>query len=506
MRAGGDAVNCRYFIAAALVSGSLMTAGCDAAMHSKAGGAGPPLVLSLADNDGGLSGAPAVARFVAQVSSLSHGRLTVRVEPSWKGGRSETRVIRDVAAGKADLGWSGIRAFDTVGVNAFQPILAPFLVNSYAAESAVVRNPAIRNLLTSVRPLGLSGLALLSDELRMPTATARPLLTPAEFKDLPFGTFASKIQADGIQALGAEPRIVATPRPPDTDGLGGIETMWWTYATNAQYASMRFVTANAALWPRTIAIFANSKHLAALGPQAKDWLTQAADDASNWSAAHAGDGVAQQIAQVCQFGSRIATATAGQLVALRAAAEPVYAALRADPELNRTLTRIEELVRNVGPAEPSPVPADCAYRAGDEDLVSASGARTSPGRAGKLPEGVYRFVMTYSELRAHGMADLDAVSNAGVWTWTLRNGRWSFVVKADFATPPGYPGNYCWGWYDVDGAAVHFTTVQRYPSGECAPAIWSARWMTDPVGLKVTYRTDDGVDFLFSGKLWRRIG
>src|SRR5512132_2438310 len=110
-----------------------LTGGCGSSgSGDKSGGPDEPKVLVLANNDGvNLDGAPAVQRFVDQVREISHGRLTVRVESSWAGGTTETSVVKDVAAGKADLGWAGTRAFDLLGVDSFRPLHAPFLVDSY---------------------------------------------------------------------------------------------------------------------------------------------------------------------------------------------------------------------------------------------------------------------------------------------------------------------------------------------------------------------------------------
>ncbi len=490
----------RRLIAAACGVLAVLAAGCTAAAD-RSGGTGPPRVLVMANNDlDGLVGAPAVARFVERVEQLSGGRLTVRVESAWRGGGfDESRLIRDVAAGSADLGWSGTRAFDLVGINAFQPMHAPFLVNSYAAEAAVVKDPLAGELLESLTPLGMTGLALMADELRMPAGSAKPLLTPDDFHGLAIGVFASTIQAEGLRTLGAE------PRSPGADGLGSVETMWWTYETNSQYAIAPFVTANAVLWPRSVVVFANTGRLAQLDPASRGWIRQAAAEASAWSVEHAKDQQAGQIAAVCRGSARVAFATPQQLAALRSAAEPVYARLRADADLGRTLARVETLARSAGPVAPPVVPEGCAYHTGDGQ-VAAPPTLTGPGRTGSLPQGTYRCTLTYDELRAHEVTDPDARANAGVWTWTVAAGRWHLDVKPSRTDiPPGYGGNTCDGWYDVEGDVVHLTTVTRYPSGECAPATWAARWAPTQQGLSITLLTDLDLAYIFGGKPWRLI-
>jgi TRAP-type C4-dicarboxylate transport system substrate-binding protein len=497
-------------VAAPLVVVAVVTAGCtDGAASDKSGGPGPSRVLIMANNDlDDLGGAPAVARFVAQVAKRSRGRLVVQVRSGWRGGgNNEVRVIRDVAAGRADLGWSGTRALDLVGVNAFEPLHAPFLVASYDAEAAVVTDPLAGQLLNSLRPLGLTGLALAADELRMPAAAAGPLLTPDGFRRLAFGTFASRIQAEGLSALGADPADFTLLSSPD-GGLGGLETMWSPYQRNSLYVSMPFVTVNAVLWPRTVTIFANTERLRALGGAARGWVEEAAADAAAWSAAHARDLESGQIEDVCRRGARIATATGEQVAALRSAAGPVYARLRADPSLAPTLARVEALVASAKPDPPPEVPTTCRYQPGEESPPAPRPVTlTGPGRAGGLPPGTYRYTLTYDELRAHGVNDRNARANAAVFTWTLRSGHWhsdAKLLRTDI--PSGYGGNTCNGWYDVQGRTVSFTTVTRYASGECAPATWAARWSAVKDGLTVTLLTDRDLAYMYGGKTWRRIG
>ena len=53
-------------------------------------------------------------------------------------------MIGDVEAGKADLGWAGSRAFDSVGVPSFDALHAPLLIDSYRARTEGAREPARR--------------------------------------------------------------------------------------------------------------------------------------------------------------------------------------------------------------------------------------------------------------------------------------------------------------------------------------------------------------------------
>lgn len=133
-----------------------------------------------------------------------------------------------------------------------------------------------------------------------------------------------------------------------------------------------------------------------------------------------------------------------------------------------------------------------------------------PGRTGDLPQGTYRYTLTRQELQAHGLTSLDAQAEAGVWTWTLNNGRWSYrfhnVPKA-----PRYPiqmhdyiGNHCAGYYDVVGHRVKFTTVTHYAHGMCADPVWFGSWSQAGNGLHM--RNDIYYSgYVFGGRRWERI-
>ena len=490
--------------AAALITVTALT-GCFAAGGDKSGGSVSPHELVLANDDGNLEGVPSVARFVQRVETLSGGNLKVRVESRWRGGDDEPRVIEDVAAGRADLGWAGTRAFDIVGVPAFRPLHAPFLVGTYAAEAAVVGDHALMGeLLGKLEPLGLSGLAVAADEIRFPAATTHPLRTPADFAGLRFATVASDVQSEGLRALGARPTTELTEQALGSGQLDGIETMWWTYDVKGYFAAAPFATANAGLWPRTLALFANTKALDGLSEEERSWVEQASEGAAAWSVEHAADAEREPMAHACQSGARVVTATPEQLSALRHAAEPVYTSMRKDPEQRAILEKVEALATSAPADPPVSLPDGCAYQPGDEKAIPAPvQALSGPGNPGGLPQGVYRLEHTPAELTEHGETEEGVRNNAGVITWTLRDGRWSNHPD------PTYPNRFstvdCAGFYHVGRDVATFTTTTVVDGGSCAPPSWTARWSIDGDTLRWSAVSVDDFAYVWAGQGWTKI-
>jgi hypothetical protein len=197
------------------------------------------------------------------------------------------------------------------------------------------------------------------------------------------------------------------------------------------------------------------------------------------------------------------------------ASRPFYKALRAEPDQASLLDRVEGLVAAADEPEPYDVPDGCAYQPGDEDeiaVVVLPEALDGPGDPGDLPDGTYRYAITEDDILA-GVPGADAelaAGNAGVWTWTLEDGRWRYDVELTAANvPSGYDEiTHCEGYYDVHGSRADFTTTTEYSRGwECASKTWKAGWSRTGAGLRMDVTTDgDDLDFLFGGKQWERIG
>ncbi|HEX9517159.1 MAG TPA: hypothetical protein VF940_13410, partial [Streptosporangiaceae bacterium] len=182
--------------AAALLAPALAAmaaAGCGAAAGGdKAGGpAGGRVVLRMASTAYGLGDVPPVADFARRVRTLSAGSIQVKVINEWGADApgAEAQVVRAVAAGTVDLGWAGSRVFDTMGVPGFRALSAPMLIDSYPLEDAVLRSAMPGRMLAGLGSVHVTGLGVLGDVLRRPVSVRRPLLAPADWRGITFGTY-----------------------------------------------------------------------------------------------------------------------------------------------------------------------------------------------------------------------------------------------------------------------------------------------------------------------------
>ena len=160
-------------------------------------------------------------------------------------------MIRDIQAGKADLGWVGGRAFDLVGVPAFGPLHAPMMIDSYALELKVLEDEGVVGpMLESLDQLGLEGVGVLPGPLR------RPRYGPAAWSPRPTGlgcasaTRAANRSRGSLRALGARPRIIVSSG--EFTGLDGVESHVTSIAGNRYNREAPYLTGNVVLWPRRL--------------------------------------------------------------------------------------------------------------------------------------------------------------------------------------------------------------------------------------------------------------
>lgn len=438
-----DGMKNRTWLAALVLAAiaAFATAGCGGggAGEDKAGGSGEPVVLRLANTNGQIDFTPAVEYFAKRVKELSGGDLRVEAVDDWGDGASdaEQQVVRDVSAGEVDLGWVGTRVFDTLGVKSFEALTAPMLVDSYALEHVVIESGITEQMMQGLDKRGVVGLGVLPDGLRKPIGVAGPLLSPADWRGITFGTLRSNAQAEAIRALGATPAQVH--RTEREEGLAngtiqGFETSIWIHQHNPALARLApYVASNVNLWPQMDVLLANPARLEALNAKHRGWLEEAARDAAARSAALA-EKDARTVSDSCAAGARFAEASAADLAALEAAFAPLYANLQRHPETETFIERIRALKDSTHPEPVLSIPAECTGEAPEQ--VSGD-----TGTAPAYLNGTYRYVLTKEDARKAGEPDLSEYPHTN--TYVLKDGQ--------FDATGGFTGS-----YSVDGNRITF--------------------------------------------------
>ncbi len=325
------------------------------------------VVLRLANSYGELDQLPAVAYFVDRVEELSGGEIVITVADSYGNFTPdvEGRIVSHVATGDMDLGWVGSRVFDTIGVKSLEALTAPMLVDSYALQYAIIESGMTDEMLRSLDDVGVVGLGVLADGLRKPIGINGPIVGPADWAGIGFGTYTSEVQEQTIRALGATPAQVFGPRREAAildDTIGGFEMGLLIYQDPKWVELAPYVTVNVNLWPQMDVLIASPDGIETLTDEQRGWLQEAAADAASRSGALA-DTETAAVEVACESGARFAEASDANVAALRDMLAPVYAELESDPHTKMFIEQIQALKEST-PAEGQPViPAGCTGEA-----------------------------------------------------------------------------------------------------------------------------------------------
>jgi TRAP-type C4-dicarboxylate transport system substrate-binding protein len=150
-----------------LAAVALAASACSSSDADKAGGTRtqPPVVLTLADHE---QGPDQVQAWIEEVQRRSGGSLRIQVTNHWRDQEFayDKATISDVQAGKVQLAKVSARAYDTVGVDGFQPLVAPLLIDNPTLERRVLESDLAAQMLAGTGKLGLVGLAVLPTDLR----------------------------------------------------------------------------------------------------------------------------------------------------------------------------------------------------------------------------------------------------------------------------------------------------------------------------------------------------
>ena len=434
-------------------------AACGPGNLDKAGGpVFKPVILTLANDSGDLSGAQP---FATAVNELSHGALQINIEgPSGRLGdlNSETGLIRAVQAGKAQLGITGTQAFDTVAAGSFQALQAPFLIDSYALERKVLDSDLAQKMLAALKPTGLAGLGLLQGVLARPFGFSRPLLAAADYRGAKIGILPSLVEGDTFRALGAAPVTSG-----GIAGKDGIETDVFA-ADTVFHRPGATLTGNVVFWPWPGVIFMNRRAFESLTTAQRSDLFRAAAEASAGKI-YLGDDTGY-LRDLCRRGTKVVTASPADLAGLRVAVRPVYRTLEANPATRVFINQITAMRQAIG---------------GSPDaLTCASAQTTGQGSTAVSPlEGTWQVAYTKQELLAAGADPTQIYLSQETWghfTLTFSSGHWSLrLTGGDPAVPPDYQLAY--GTYAVAGDKILFHRRDHDTLGSgtevWGPYIWS---------------------------------
>ena len=396
---------------------ALALAACGGSGSDKAGGerADKPTVLTFANANGDPQ---ELQSFADAAEKHSGGTLRISFKNEWRRGHAdaEANLIRDVKAGKADLGWAGTRAFDDVGVTAFDALHAPLLIDSLPLEGAVLQSSLARRMLAGLKPAGVEGLGILPGPLRRPLGVAR-LVNPRDYAGATIALQRSQVGARTLAALGAHGAPL--PAQGSIEGYDGVEQQLQSIAGNGYDATASHLAANVALWPRPLVLFANSQALDALTDRQRDALTGAAKAAFAPTLALQKQTDEEAAMILCRRGVTFDTAGKADLAALRRAVQPVYARLGRRAETKAAIAEIEALRADAGTAS-APT---CTTKAQNDQAAT----RATP------VDGVYRADVTMAQLtHAKGFeAGEDNPGNVGHFKLELRGGRFRLSGATD---------------------------------------------------------------------------
>lgn len=331
----------KLYVVAGALAVALFVASCGSEDPQRAGGAAPSesRVLTLANSNGGTD---ELQVFIDKVAELSDGRLHIEPSNGWRYGEKqyEKGLFEDVKNGKADLGWVGSRALDSVGVKAFDPLHAPFLVDSYALQDQVLDTDLADTMLAALEPAGVTGVAVLPGPMRF-LQLDRAVGGPEDLAGLRIALQESPLGEATLTAFGAQPVQIGSGG--SIRGLGGVEAQISSIQGNHYYETARYTIGDAPLWPRPYVVFADTDAWDALSSEDQRILREAGDAARSGMLVETLKVEGDALGTLCRAGGEVVTIGDAAMARLRRAAAPVLEQLRSDPATEKAMFEIEAM-------------------------------------------------------------------------------------------------------------------------------------------------------------------
>ncbi|MBA3788576.1 MAG: TRAP transporter substrate-binding protein DctP, partial [Actinobacteria bacterium] len=333
-----------HIIKIGLIAGALAAAlavgACGGGDTQRAGGepAGTTKVLKLANAN---HATDELQLFIDQVEKISNGRLRIEPINEWRMGETEYEkgLIQDVEAGDADLGWVGSRALASVGVKSFEPLHAPFVIDSYELQDQVLKDDGNR-MLADLEGIGLAGITVLPGPLQY-LQLDQEVDGPAGIAGLRIGYYDSQLHKAALGALGAQP--TAIPSGGSIDDLNGVAAQTAAIQGNHYVDTAKYTVADTPLWPRPFVVFAHNETWTSLPKADRDLIMQAAEQARTGMLVALLESEQTSIETICKAGARMVNLGDDGRARMQQALEPLLAKLQEDPATRDAMARIESL-------------------------------------------------------------------------------------------------------------------------------------------------------------------
>lgn len=298
---------------------------------------------------------PVVEAFAEQVEELSGGSIEIEIEWEAAGPVNDfERVTAEmVQQGDLDLGWTGARVFDTLGVTSFQALQAPFLIQDPQHLNEVLTSPMVDEMLAGLDAAELVGLGLYPDQLRHPLGFRQELVTPSDFEGATIRVPTSNASDALMRALGAEPVHLNGPDYEEAIATGKLDGVDASVGL-APSLGGAIVTSNIVFYPRVNTLFANPVAYEALTSEQREMISMAAARTFDVAVERTPRHVSVQ--EFCDGGGWVVTASEADLAAFDGAVRPVYMMMERDPQTAAFIDEIRALKR---PGSLEQIPASC---------------------------------------------------------------------------------------------------------------------------------------------------
>jgi TRAP-type C4-dicarboxylate transport system substrate-binding protein len=407
---------------------------------TRAGGVDPvPVTLRLGVPENDLAPyAPWVREFAAKTAEISDG--SVRIEVLWDATQpwhpeAEVEIAEWVGEGELDLALVPSRAWTDLGVTSLAAVMTPFLVDSNDLVAHIVEDEVAEDLMADLPDVGVVGLALLPEGLRIPMSFGHALVAADDFEGLRIRVPASDYSDQVLRSVGASP--ITTQLSPEHMREGEFHTaetsLEWFGNTQRPADTIVTYTANIVFFPKVQVLAANAGLLEGLGSDQRRALIDAAV-AARTLAVREWPTLAESAEKVCAGGGAVALAPPWEVAELAARTQGLVRELESEPTVRASIDRIRALKQTFAAVEP---PEPCAPET-DHRYDSFLEEHTVESVPADFPEGVYRLDLPREALEDLGLPPEAAKNARGLNTLEIRDGAFSW--ESPHGNPPTCEG------------------------------------------------------------------